>query len=461
MAINNKNKSYKENSDNWDLIDNITCGKDVEQYLVTLNPKDKSLENEERNSQYQERAVFYDIAGYTLKGLCSLPFNYPVNVELPDLLEYMISNVDGSGTDLNQQAKEVLSETIKKGRCGLFVTFPKTDKVLSKADLEYNFSTINYIEAKQIINWSTRTIGSVTLIDLVVVEDIVTEVEDYVEKEVKQITELYLDESNIYNVRTWRENEDKDDEWYIFDESIPRQSNGQYFNKIPFVFIGSEYNSPEINSAPLLNLCKQNKAHYRNSADFEDNVFYCGQSQPWMSGVTASHVAMMKENKSYIGSRNMLGVPAGERFDFAVAQPNPLVRQAMIDKVDIMIGLGARFIKEQGKIKTATEVSGDTKVKHSQLATIVDNINDGYNQAFAFASLFMGNTEEVEYKINSKFISPNASAQDIQAMVATFIQGAIPESDYFRWLKQHDLVDPTKGLEEFSEELGNVTELEK
>ena len=132
----------------------------------------------------------------------------------------------------------------------------------------------------------------------------------------------------------------------------------------------------------------------------------------------------------------------------------------MLDKVDIMIGLGARFIKENGQIKTATEAASDSKIQHSQLVSIVNNMNDGYMKALRFVAMFMGVKEAIDYSVSTDFINPTASAQDIQAMVAGFIQGAIPQSDYFRWLKQRDLVAPDKQLEDFNDELNPVGTLE-
>ena len=461
MAIDEKHSDYKSSIDDWHMIDNTVSGCEVDQYLCTLNPTDKSIDNKHRNDQYKDRAVFYDIAGYTLKGLVGLPFSKEPNIDLPMSLDYLKNNIDGKGSGLTQQTKSVLKEAIKKGRTGLFVTFPETDKQLSKADIDLYFSTIQQIKANQIINWHERTVGSIVLTDLVVIEEKLCELnpETYKEEITDQKTELFLDEFQVYNVRKWQHNK-KDDTWFIVSESVPKQANGQPFSEIPFVFIGSDYNSSKVNKPPLINLCKQNIAHYRNSADYEDSVFYCGQAQPWMSGFSHEHASMMEENKSYVGSRNLLGVPSGERFGFESAPPNPLVRQAMLDKVDIMIGLGARFIKENGQIKTATEAASDSKIQHSQLVSIVNNMNDGYMKALRFVAMFMGVKEAIDYSVSTDFINPTASAQDIQAMVAGFIQGAIPQSDYFRWLKQRDLVAPDKQLEDFNDELNPVGTLE-
>ena len=454
MAIDAQHNEYKANIDKWLLIDDITSGKNLQNYLITINEDDKSEQNKIRNDNYYKRSVFYDIAGYTLKGLYSLPFNKPTEIELDAELEYLISNVDGAGIDLDQQVKSALAETIKKGRCGLFITFPKTTETLTLADKDKYFATINLIKAEQIINWDTKTVGSKTLLSLIVIKEMVTEInEEYEHENIEQITELYLNESNVYSVRVWRKNK-KTDDWIIFaDEVNPVNAKGQTFNVIPFLFIGSEYNSFNVSEPPLYNLCRQNVAHYRNSADLEDSGYYAGQSQPYMTGLDETHLKLLSNNKTYVGSRNIIGVPSGETFGYATPEPNPLIRQIMLDKIDVMIGLGARFIKDTGAIKTATEAAGDLKTAHSQIQSFVMNVNDAYQQALFFVGEFMGVYTESVYAIDTKFITPTTTAQEIQTIIAGFMQGAIPASDYFRFMKRIDLIEEEKTFEDFSDEL--------
>ena len=140
-------------------------------------------------------------------------------------------------------------------------------------------------------------------------------------------------------------------------------------------------------------------------------------------------------------------------FGFASADANPLVRQAMLDKLEMMIGLGARFIQESGVAKTATEDDNDDKKQNSTLSLISGNVSDAYVQALKWAAMYMGETVESVFELNKEFTSPKATAQELQAMVAGFIQGAIPLGDYFRWMKKVDLTDKEKTIEEFSEEV--------
>ena len=460
--IDFQHPDYKENISDWELTEHICNSEEVEQYLIILNPTDTSPENRQRNEQYKNRAVFYSVAGHTLEGLIGLIFAKYPQATIPSNLEYMLTNIDGSGVSIYQQSQITTSEILTKGRAGLYVSYPKTEGAISKAQLDEGgySATVNIIEAEQIINWRTIKRGSETILSLVVISESVEEVgeDGYSIEYVTQLKELALIE-NVFTVREWRK-DSKTNTWFVVSESIPTDSSGNTWDVIPFVFVGSVANTTEINPIPLYPLAKINVSHYRNSADYEDSVWYVGQAQPWMSGVTQSHVDMMKSNNMYVGSRNLLGVPSGEQFNFASAPPNPLVRQAMLDKLDMMIGLGARFIREAGVQKTATESGNDAKVQHSSLALVSSNVGEAYVQALKYAARYMGSPDtEIIYQPSMEFTSPTATSQDIQAMVAGFIQGAIPMSSYFRWLKNRDLVDSEKTIEEFSDEVDSSAPL--
>lgn len=455
MAIDYRHKDYDKHADKWKLIEAVCSGDDVEEYLIELNPNDKTTENTTRNAQYRKRAIFYQVAGYTVRGLNGLLFSKVPKVTLPKSLEYLLTNADGAGVSVYQQAQAVAGNQIKQGRAGLFVTYPETKGAVSKADLQALrvFATIHHIQPDQIINWRTTSDGAQIKLSLVVIAEMEAELQadgykvDYVE----QIRELAL-ENGIFIVRKWRKNAKK--EWEVVSEGIPKDGSGKPWSEIPFIFVGAENNSPDIDDEPMQSLAEINIGHYRNSADYEDNVWYCGQSQAYMSGVNQNHIDVMKANNMYVGSRTLLAVPDGGSFGFASADANPLVRQAMLDKLEMMIGLGARFIQPGGAVKTATQATQEASVQHSILSLISSNLSEAYTQCLIWAGKYMNVVDtSISFEATQDFVSPMATAQDIQAMVAGFVQGAIPASAYFAWLKKHGLEDSEKTIEEFMEEV--------
>lgn len=456
-----KHPQYEKWIDIWQKINDICNGENLEQYLIKLNPDDESPDNVTRNTQYRQRAVFYAIAGYTARGLNGLLFSKPPTLDLPMSLEYLIEDVDGAGNSIYQQSQYVARDQIRLGRCGLTVSFPQGFANISQADVSARKAvpTIQHIKADQVTNWRTTRVGAQVKLSLIVIKEFEEEIQEdgYTIKQVPILKELGLNPTTgAYFERTWKLN-DKE-EWIPDKQVYPLDRNGKKWEEIPFTFVGAENNDPSLDQPPMLDIVRVNVGHYRNSADFEDSVFYSGQAQPWMSGLNSQYIELMKKNNIYVGSRNLIGVPEGEQFGFAIAPPNPLVRQAMIDKLELAIGLGARFIQPGGAAKTATEAEGEQRVQHSVLSLISANLADAYKRCFDWCGMYLKNvdTEKAVYEPTRDFISPNATAQDIQAIVAGWMGGAIPQADMLRWFQQRGIVDAEKTVEELMEELGTM-----
>ena len=457
MSIDFKHPKYRENVEHWELVNDICDSKNLDKYLVKLNPHDVSVKNKERNSQFFKRSVFAAVAGYTNRGFVGKVFAKQPQLEVPEELSYVSDDVNGAGESIYQQSQEVVRDVIRIGRAGLLVDFPTTDGEVSRADILSGriYATITRYDARQIINWQTKKVASKIQPVLIVLKSTrnVPEPDGY-GFTVKDICiELALEEG-VYVQREWCQNEQL--EWYIDSEVYPRDGSGALLDYIPFVFVGSEANTSMIDHPPMYDLAKINLGHYNNSAIYEDSVFTVGQVQPWMSGLNQETVDLMKQNNMYVGSGRLIGVPSGERFDFAQAQPNMLAREAMNDKLQLMIGLGAMLMQSGSVAKTATQIDGELMAQHSVLSLIAHNVSEAYETALEIAGQFMGvrGEAEYEYKLSQDFIDPKADAQMLNAVVASFLQGVLPISDLFAWQKKHGLINAEKELEDYQEEIG-------
>ena len=454
--INFQHPKYKEHSYNWKLVDDICEAKNLKEYIVKINAHDGSASAVQRRAQFFKRSVFYAIAGYTSQGFLGKAFAEPAKCTVPDVLDYVRYNIDGAGVSIYQQAQEVFKDVVRVGRAGLLIDFPRVDGDVSRQEIIDNqtSATVTRFSAEQIVNWQVKKIGSKVKPVLIVLKSTDQELHDdgFGFDDIDIFIELRLQEDGYYQ-REWRLNK-LTDSYYIYSEVTPVDSKGQRLTDIPFVFVGSEANTARIDFAPMYDLAKINVGHYNNSAIYEDSVFVIGQVQPWMSGLSGDTLDQIRKSGQFIGSGTLLGVPSGEKFDFAQAKPNSLAREAMQDKVHMMIGLGAMFLSPAGQAKTATQVDGELMAQHSVLSLISSNVSEAYNQALGYVKLFMGSDDEAYLEINKEFVRPNATSQDITAMVASFLQGALPLSDLLSWQQRHGLVDKDKTLEDYSEEIG-------
>jgi len=454
MAIDAEHGKYSKFYKKWKRIDDVLDMDDVDDYLVELNPLDISAENKKRNEQYQERAVFYGLAGQTCAGMVGTLFRKEPALNVDTALKYVGVNIDGAGTSIYQQAQQAARHVVGKSRCGLLVAYPPVDTALSMADVQsgnYN-ATVTLYNPKNIINWAVTAKGSNVYLNLVVLREVEVTHEDYAVKEMDILRELFIDEDGIYKERKWVKVSDK---WVAGDTIIPRKANGQVWNEIPFTFIGAVNNDWNVDVPAMLPLVDLNIAHYRNSADYEDSVWYCGQAQAWMSGITEDHVKFMKDKKQYIGSRELLGVPSGEQFGFAAAPANPAVRQAMLDKVDMMVGLGARMLTVGGVAKTAAQTDSEREVQHSPLSLMGQNISDAYTKALSWMAEYMGATvANNTFEINTDFAKASGTPAEIKEMIAGFIAGAVPTLDYVLYMQRNGYFQEDVPAKDYADQLG-------
>ena len=457
MAIDFQHGEYKNNIEAWKTVADICGSLSLNDYLIELNPADTSKDNALRNEQYKLRAVFYAVAGYTRRGMIGTMFQKPPIIEVPEALAYMETNCDGAGISIFQQSQAVAFEVVGKSRSGLCVSYPQSEGEASKADLLAMkvYPTIHYFKPEQIINWRYTTVGANSLLSLVVISE-TEEVEhdDYTVETIEVLRELALTDG-VFTDSKWKKN--KNGVWEVAESFAPTDGAGNFWEIIPFTFVGANDNAAQVDQPLMIDLAKINIGHFRNSADYEDSVWFSGQAQPFMTGVDANWVEVMRENKMYIGSRNLLGVTEGGTFGFASASPNPLVRQAMIDKLDLMVGLGARFIQANSAVKTATQAEGESSVQHSVLSLVAANITEAYTQCLIWSARYLNAPDtDIKYAVNQDFTNPTATAQELQAVVASWMQGAMPMSDMIAWQQKHGFVNPEKQIDEVTNELSVV-----
>ena len=459
MSIEFIRQEVSDADKHWQTICDITELKNLKGYLRKIK-KPNGQVDDIRTTDYQEHAIFYGVASKTSRGLVGTIYGKDPVVDMPSGLDYAITNIDGNGIGIAQQSRAVCSDVIRFGRCGLWVDFAQTGGNLTLADQGQYFATINRYKPWQIINWRQEQVGSSMKLSLVVLCEYRPKVDGFKVKSEKIYRQLELvaneDGSGlVYQVIIWtfqETNSGGQGEWVPGPAVQPTDAQGQPFDFIPFGFVGSENNDPSIDRAPMRDLVEINIGHYRNSADYEDTVFYAGQTQPYMTGATQQYFDLMDKQQFYIGSRQLMPVPEGGTFGFANPGANPTVRQAMIDKVELMVSLGASFIDKSNAPRTAAEANSNDRTETSELALIASNVTDAYSMALDWAARFQG-SDSGQFELNSDFSAIMATPQMFTAWVKALIDGAVPFSEYAGWLQRNGLVDPEKTVEQLRDEL--------
>ncbi len=411
--------------------------------LPTLNAADTSEANRARNTAYKDRAVFYGVTGFTLLGLLGLAFRKDPIVDGSVFTDRMASlpyNVDGANTTIFQQAQQTLSNVLQVGRHGLLADFEgNADQAVIKA-----------YKAEDILNWRTeQTLAGDRLVMLVLREEYEKEAEYSIDSAVRY-REFRLIEGRCF-VLVWEH--DADGNLTLTEERTISPRNGQAVDFIPFVFIGSQTNNHQIDGAPLHRLAAVNLAHYRNSADYEDSVFFVGQAQPYIAGLTEDWrdwLAGKDENgvaRMYWGSRTPILLPQGGMAGMVQPTPNVLVREAMDQKEAHMIALGARLIQGGVGARTADQSRGEREASTSVLAICCANVSEAYQAVIRMAGVLVDKTIGTDadtFLINQEFVEQAADPATMAQLVSMWQSGVIAKRDIRDWLRSRGAIDPER-----------------
>lgn len=156
---------YKLFALQWSLVRTVCKGDDaVKNSLPILEESDKERKRK-RNSDYQDRAVFYPITGNTRNGMIGMAFKKDPLVEINEKLAYLKEDADGAGSSLYQLAQSSLESILEVGRHGLYVDYN------DEANQVYFFQ----YKAEDIINWQTQRINGRNRLTLVVLRETVEE----------------------------------------------------------------------------------------------------------------------------------------------------------------------------------------------------------------------------------------------------------------------------------------------
>jgi hypothetical protein len=397
-----------------------------EKYLPPPQPLTDD-EGKERYTAYLTRAVFYNVTKRTQQGLVGQLFNRAPQIEVPDYLQNTVGNMNGLGVNATQQAKGTSAEVISFGRAGLLSDFPTIEegREVTREDLISGrvAPTVTFYDAGRVINWRYSNDRSANKLLFVILEERreIWKDGDYSFTLAKQYRVLRLDQSGLYVQELYYDNNSD----AVF-RAYPTDFNGNRLNYIPFDFIGSEDNDPDIDEPPMYSIASINMAHYRNSADFEDSTFYVGQpttiitglSQPWLDKNLSGGVRM--------GSRVVLPLPAGADIKVVQADPNTLAATGMEQKERQMVALGAKLVEQKQVQRTATEASQEEAAETSVLSTCADNTSVAYAQALRNCGRFVSNADApITFKINTAFEISTMDAQSRQETVKEWQMGAI------------------------------------
>jgi hypothetical protein len=411
--------------------------------------QEKPRGDEIRYEAYKSRAVFYGVSKRTLSGFLGQVFSVEPEYKVPETLNAVIKDANGSGVTLAQLAQEIERNIIAKGRGGILIDYPRIDRVVTREEqLKGEIRpTLNFYVGQSIINWRTEKRGSKTIYTLIVLAETYEEYDDgFAIKYSPQYRVLRLIDGK-YQVEVWRG--EAGAMAPVPELTVqPRDGKGQPLTEIPFTFVGAVDNSARVDDPPLFDLCDLNIAHYRNSADYEEAVFITGQPTPVVSGIDEHWYKNVMNETVNFGSRGGIALPAGASAELLQMQEQTAAFQAMEHKERQMVALGAKLVEQTKVQRTATEADIEESSETSILKTITSNVSEALTFALEWAAIFQGDLtverdanikpdaeRAIFYKLNTEFDLATASPEEINSAINAWMKEAITYEEMRRTIK--------------------------
>lgn len=419
----------------WTLIQDCIAGQRVvkskrETYLRHPGSSDpsNSTTHKQRYDDYLHRALFYGVTGRTLRGLVGEVFSRDPVFTVPKGIEDLFQNIDGEGRDIEQLGKELLAETLGRGRCGLLADYPTMAEGVATTVQQLQSGEVRprlvAYQPTQVINWRMKTFGAVARLALVVLLEKSTQYDDgFEEKQLRQWRVLRLDDAGNYTVQIFRENQEQTQVVEVSEPVVVTDSSGSPMKEIPFTFIGPQDNGPDPNLPPMVDLANLNIAHYNDTARFHDSVDIIGDPTLVIAGVDKEWVdKTWKANKVKFGCRAVIPLPRGATAEILQATPNTLVKESMESKERQMVALGAKLVEQREVQRTATEAGMDESAKTSVLGSSANNVSQAITACLKWCQGFLsgGSTDKIEYQLNTDFDIAKLDPTAQQALVAAY-----------------------------------------
>ena len=431
MPVSETHAEYNKNVDKWKLTRNAATGLSFEDARLYIMRRT----HEEQDQYYHrvEKAIYTNYTGRTREGLKGAIFRLPPRIELPPDMEFMLENADGSGQSLTQVSKLAADEVMETGRFGLLADYPMVDEDLTveqvrRMRLQPHIATYT---AESIINWHVHILnGRRQLGMLVLKENSPVHYDEFTWDYVDRYRVLRLNDSQQYTQQLYDENCAA-----ITEEIVIRGASGQPFDYIPFHFIGSRDNLPDIDEPILYDIARVNIGHFRNSADQENNLSVHGGGTLVVS-TDMSPEAFQSANPGGItvGENAGLILSEGGKAELLQLGPASAIGTEMTHKEQMMVQIGAKIITKTGQ-RTAEEARIQATSENSMLDTMVGNIDEAFTAVLYDCRAFISPTEaDIVFSLNSDFYADSIAPQEIMAMIQGSDAGVMPKIDIVRRL---------------------------
>lgn len=363
---------------------------------------------------YLSRSQFPELAGFILRGLLGLALSDSPTIALPRKMEHLLERATPTGMTLMDLYIKAIVETLTTGKFTLMLE-PKDNQILF----------VPYV-AESLINWKVRRSlnSKATDAQLLVFEEWNDDSQDFDHNPTASYV-VCRDLGAKYVVEHY--NADQRDPSNILTPSY----KGKSLDFIPFVTMGSISNGLDANPIPLYSISSTSMQIYMRTADLGNSEFLSCNPTLIMTGVDE------EQSPRALGSTVVITLPNEQAKVFYTETDTSALNHVMThinDLYERAVYFGAQLLDSS---KKAAESAETTRLKQASsgatLSSVITNVAMGFEKALKMSAEWQGlDSSEIAFKPITEFMAPALTANEQQAMVKSWVAGAI---------SKHTLID--------------------
>lgn len=440
----------------WTLLRDAAEGeKAVKDGAKAYLPHMSGMDDEEYVG-YLDRATYYNFTGRTIGAMNGTLFRRrPVLANMPERFADRLKNVSSENHSLFDYCASVGQELIHMGRVAVLLDLPQTPSTQPKP----YFTTY---KAEHILDWEVeKRDGRYVLTYVVLREYKMSTSRESTERKLRVMYRtLHLGPNGYY--QHVYQNPDGDADLVPEHKSaaiVPLRA-GKPLDFIPIVIFGPQFNTPDVQKSPMLDIAQTNISHYRSYAELEQGLFYTGFP------VYYAEIGQGAEGGAdyELAPNRVWETPAGSKPGLLEFNGHGLkFLEGVLDRKEQhaaslggrMIGIRSSAVSESDNVVRMKELN-----EHSTLLGVSKALDAGFTQLVQWWARWAGASEDeaknIDIEFNKDFVFDGIGSREFRAVHAMYKDGILPIEVVYEYLKKALVIPDWMDEKEFKKLLDKM-----
>lgn len=462
-------------AETWTVIRDCLLGdQEIKDKGEVYLPRMPDMDQDEYK-RYLEAAVFFNMTARTINALLGTIFERTPKIEdVPSRLKDVLPSAPYNGISILSFITLMAEGVISMGRYGVLCDMPKTggkpflrgydcENIL---DWQMDWVDGRYVPVqiilREIVEQNTRVIG---------------QVRKY--KVIYRVLSLDFDGQGLLTTasdpKTLNEIIEPVGEpvyrQYVYEcaditaalntmkpEVITPTNRGKTLNFIPFVFVGSKDNTPDIDRPPAADIARLNLAHYRTYAHLEHGRYFTAMPIYYVQVLPHSEKA-----EYTLGPSRVWEVGNGEKPGILEFNGQGLksLETSLTQKEDQIAMIGGRLMG--GASRSPSESDNQAKIKEanerSLLLKVIQNVEEALEKVVGWWCWWQDAPDvQPSVDLNTDFIFDQLGARELRAAHQMYVEGLIPITALHNYLMKAGLIPEWMEINQFKKLLNDMDE---